>query len=484
MPNGCFEQTSSSTYPNVLILDYLKSVKKVKPEIQLKAEQYINVGYQRLVTFECKSGGFSWFGNEPAHQILTAYGLLEFADMSKVYEIDGALIKRVQSWLLQKQLPDGSWLETGHGIEEGIITRQTGALRSTAYVAWALAESGADAAALQRGIEYVKRHLNEAKDAYTLAVILNLLSKVEKESDSTQQVAERLIDLAKQEGEKAFWKSDSQTFTGANGSGADIESTGLAAFALAKWGRNGGFLKKALTYLTLARDPHGSWNTTQGTVWAMKALLFASANGSAESGNVVVKANGHVVGKFELTKEDSDVVRQIDLSSHLTQGEAKIEMSFDGKSSLNYQLVSRFYSPWDQGGHLLAEEGPLSLKVEYDKTTLRVNDLAGVKVTIKNRSSSNAEMPLIDVGIPPGFEAVPDGLTSAVESKEISKYSLTGRQIILYLTRLKAGETVTIRYKVRAKYSLHAQTPKSSAYPYYNPEKVTHCAPQKILVHA
>ena len=52
MPGGCFEQTSSSTYPNVLVMDYLKTSKKLTPEIQAKAEGFISLGYQRLVTFE------------------------------------------------------------------------------------------------------------------------------------------------------------------------------------------------------------------------------------------------------------------------------------------------------------------------------------------------------------------------------------------------------------------------------------------------
>jgi uncharacterized protein YfaS (alpha-2-macroglobulin family) len=88
MPGGCFEQTSSSTYPNVLVLDYLKASKKLTPEIQAKAEGYISLGYQRLVTFEVQGGGFSWFGEAPANKILTAYGLMEFSDMSRVHEVD------------------------------------------------------------------------------------------------------------------------------------------------------------------------------------------------------------------------------------------------------------------------------------------------------------------------------------------------------------------------------------------------------------
>ena len=99
MPGGCFEQTSSSTYPNVLALDYMKRTKKLTPEVHAKAEGFIANGYQRLLTFEVPGGGFSWFGRAPANKILTAYGLMEFSDMSKVYDVDPKVIQRTQQWL-------------------------------------------------------------------------------------------------------------------------------------------------------------------------------------------------------------------------------------------------------------------------------------------------------------------------------------------------------------------------------------------------
>ena len=92
MPGGCFEQTSSSTYPNVLALDYMKHTKKLAPEAHAKAEGYIANGYQLLFTFEVPGDGLSWFGNAPANKILTSYGLMEFRDMSKVYEVEPKLI--------------------------------------------------------------------------------------------------------------------------------------------------------------------------------------------------------------------------------------------------------------------------------------------------------------------------------------------------------------------------------------------------------
>jgi hypothetical protein len=92
-----------------LVMDYLKASKKITPETQAKAEGFISLGYQRLVTFEVQGGGFSWFGQAPANKILTAYGLMEFPDMSRVHEVDQRLIDRTQNWLASQQQPDGSF---------------------------------------------------------------------------------------------------------------------------------------------------------------------------------------------------------------------------------------------------------------------------------------------------------------------------------------------------------------------------------------
>lgn len=484
MPGGCFEQTSSTTYPDLLVLDYLKTTKKINPELQMKAEQYINVGYQRLVTFECKNGGFSWFGNEPAHQILTAYGLLEFSDMAKVHDVDPAVIARTQNWLASKQKPDGSWEETGSGIAEGIINRQTGALRSTAYVAWALAESGFTGPQVKMGVGYVKEHGAEAKDPYTLAVILNLLTKVEKEADTTAKVAEALIALAKTNDNAAWWQSETQTFTGAKAEGADQETTGLAAYGLVKWGRNAGFTNKVLTYLIQGRNSYGTWSSTQGTVWSMKSLLYASRNGTGGSkGTVTILANGHKAGSFQLTADDNDVMRQVNIAEFLHDGQANnVSLSYDGDGSLLYQIAERYYEPWADAAPPKAGFEPLALKVEYDKTTLAQDDTATVTVTIHNQTTSIAEMPLIDVGVPPGFTVNPEKLEDAVAKQTISKYTVAARQVILYIEKLGPGETVTLTYQIRAKYPIKARTPLSKVYPYYNPERVTVSAPQDIVV--
>src|SRR5262249_21352269 len=58
MPGGCMEQTSSLAYPNILVVDYLKTTRTATPELMARAEQYLSAGYQRLLTFERPGGGF------------------------------------------------------------------------------------------------------------------------------------------------------------------------------------------------------------------------------------------------------------------------------------------------------------------------------------------------------------------------------------------------------------------------------------------
>lgn len=489
MPYGCFEQTSSTTYPNILILSYLQKTHQVNPAIQMRAEQYISIGYQRLVTFEVQGGGFSWFGNPPANQVLTAYGLLEFSDMAKARDIDPQIISRTQKWLAGKQRADGSWLEEGPGIAEGIINRQTGALRTTAYVDWALAESGYTGPEVARGIAYVEQHLDESDDPYTLALVLNLLVAARKDEPNTARVAQKLIALAHTTDDTAWWEGKTVTFTGATNLGADLETCGLAAYALARWGGNPAFTTKALNYIVQHRDAGGTWQTTQATVWCMRALLYASSQGIAKgTGTVTVVMNGQKVATLSVTEANRDIMQQVEIQNPLQKGENRLEIRFkadalSGKGALGYQAVSRYYLPWrDTMPPVAPNAEPLALAVHYDRTTLAQNDTVGVTVTIHNNTNGKVEMPLIDLGVPPGFTVETDGLEEAVKAKTIDKYTVAARQIIVYLQKLAPNQTVTLRYKVRALFPVKALTPLSKVYPYYDPEKVTIVPPQSLVV--
>src|SRR5699024_8176350 len=110
MPTGCFEQVSSSLYPNILALKYLQDNGIVNEEIKAKAIEYISSGYQKLLTYEVKgeSGGYSLYGRSPAETVLTSYGLMQLTDLKDVYNVDDAVINKMTNFLYGKQNSNGS----------------------------------------------------------------------------------------------------------------------------------------------------------------------------------------------------------------------------------------------------------------------------------------------------------------------------------------------------------------------------------------
>lgn len=471
MPFGCFEQTSSVTYPNILVLDYMKTTNQITPEIQMKAEQYINLGYQRLVTFEVPGGGFSWFGNPPANKVLTAYGVMEFADMMKVYEIDENLITRTQQWLVAQREKDGSWSPDKnylHAESWGRIQKSN--LLPTAWITWALLHSGYEAGQLQQSVSYLKDNAEDAKDAYTLAMLANALVSADKDDPATVAALERLLDMKVEEDGKVHWKSDISTITFSRGKCADVETTALATLALIRSGRFPDVVSKALTFIIQAKDPRGTWGSTQATILSLKALMASLEKRTQEiNAKVTVVVNGREAGSFRITPENSDVLRQVDCKKFVKEGANTVRILFDGEGSSLYQITGKYYIPWDKIRER-PEEKLIAIEVDFDRTTLAKDDIVTSTVRIAYNRPGTANMVMVDLGTPPGFQVLAEDLEALLDKKVIQRYTITGRQVILYLEKLEGGKPVEFRYRLKAKFPIRARAPKSTAYLYYNPE--------------
>ncbi|MBZ5532364.1 MAG: carboxypeptidase regulatory-like domain-containing protein [Acidobacteriia bacterium] len=474
MPGGCFEQTSSSTYPNVLALDYMKRTKKLTPEVHAKAEGFIANGYQRLLTFEVAGGGFSWFGNAPANKILTSYGLMEFSDMSKVHDVDPKLIPRTQQWLAAQQQADGSWKPDTQFINEGATNRYNNdVLRITAYIAWSLENTGFQGPAVEKAKQFIANNMgSKAKpDSYTLAVVANFAADYGKDRDFTRQAMQLLLDARTEKDEQAWWTSE-ETGVYATGASASVETTGLAVQALLKWGQSSNTARKALAYIAAKKDASGTWGTTQATIMALRALLLATEKGAADvRGTLEVLLNGKPVQKLTLTPENNDLLHQFAFKGE-SSGANTVEVRFEGKGGLAYQVVGRYFLPWDKQ----PDSEPLSIEVAYDRTRLAQDDIATATATIKNNLGKPANMVMVDLGIPPGFDLLSEDLqayqeTSAgLKSGRLEKFTQTATQAILYFDSFAPHDTVTLRFRLRAKYPIRARTFQSRVYEYYDPD--------------
>jgi len=483
MPFGCFEQTSSFTYPNVLAVEYMKTTGQITPEILMKAEGFISTGYQRLLSYEVEGGGFEWFGNAPAHNVLTTYGLLEFTDMSEVWYVDPAVIQRTQEWLVADQEQDGSWIPTEGGIAEGAIDRyRNDVLRTTAYVLWGLTSSGYTGPAVERGVATMTALLEQTDvglETYTLALCAHALLR--------DPADPRLDDLFEEfearrltEGEQVWWSGESPTMTYSSGKGADVELTALLAQAYMRAGRFPETVTKALNFLVASKDGTGHFGSTQATVLALKAFCLAAA-GTTQSprGTVGISLNQSTPVTLELNEVNADLLHLVDLQESTKPGDNSVRLSFEGDGGCLYQVVGRYYLPWGDAPPPVEEL--IGIEVSYDRTELEVSDLVTCRVRIVNHRPGVARMVVIDVGIPPGFEVL-GGDLDALVGTTYEKYQIAGRQLIFYLDHLAGDSPVEFTYRLVARYPIRAKTPESTVYEYYTPDIRAVSAPQELIV--
>ncbi|MGE3808948.1 MAG: alpha-2-macroglobulin family protein, partial [Gemmataceae bacterium] len=352
MPTGCFEQTSSSAYPNLLIIDYLKKTRTTSPALMARAEQYLQVGYQRLLTFERPGGGFDWWGRDPAVVWLSAYGLQEFNDMSKVMTIDKGIIGRTQDYLMNQQNSDGSWDKIG--ATHGVTIERMGnpRLLLTSYIVWSLLDSGMPAsnANLKKAIDYVLDHLDDAgTNPYVMALVGNALAAWDPRDERTLAVLKTLDGLARAvpDCDAVHFPSDGTTLTYARAGGADVETTALAALAMLKAGVHPATVNRAVNYIIKAKRPGGDWGSTQATILSLKVLIAAMGTAKQEGNiNLAVALNdGKPVHKL-VTPKNADVMQLIDLQADTRTGNNDLSIQVEGKSNLMYQVIARHYRPW------------------------------------------------------------------------------------------------------------------------------------------
>ena len=491
MPHGCFEQTSSANYPNVLILDYLKRSGKGTAQVKKQAQRYISLGYQKLVGYEVSGGGFSLYGRRPAKLQLTAYGLMEFADMARVMSVDENLIKRTQSWLLSKQRPDGSFYHwprrriNPRRWPRGVRVRRrrpmhrppwssSRGLMLSAYVTWSLAESGFKGPRLTRALDYLSDNVTSTSDPYTTALICAAL--VKGKHRVAPVALRRLATMATRQALLISFRPKYGTVYYGRGLGGTAEATALAAYAMGLAKTSPALVKGALDYLAKTRDYRGTWYSTQGTVLALRALLqFAGPDGDQQ---VMVRVNGKDAGTVPL-KAGSSKPQVVDLGTRARHGVNVVELT--GQARATFQVVATYTLPWRE--KVDEKDKPLSLTVVYGRTKVVMGGVVPVDVTLTYRKPEHSGMVMLALGLPAGFTPITADLEALKADGSIGRYELTVKAINLYVNPLKTGAPLSMNLRLKAKNKVRTKGSSSLAYLYYHPEVRTSVAPTPVVVN-
>jgi uncharacterized protein YfaS (alpha-2-macroglobulin family) len=226
-PYGCGEQTTSSTYPSLILLKYYRESKSKGP-FQTTAESYLKLGYKRLLRYRAPDGGFSYWAKGNADVALTAYVLRFLRDASKFTDVDPEIISDTEEWLESQQRRDGSWASD----------HKSGGDDLTAYVTFVLATKDGDKSnsdSIARAMTYLSGRSLIMQSPYALAAFA-LAAGATGDRSKAAAALDQLSKLAVPEGSAFYWNSEEATPFSGWGLAGNIEKTAMAVQAFSIFG--------------------------------------------------------------------------------------------------------------------------------------------------------------------------------------------------------------------------------------------------------
>ncbi len=157
MPFGCFEQASSTSFPLVIALKVLLRFTKTNEIKSLIKKMIDNLkkGINLLLSYESPSGGFEWFGKDPGHSTLTAYGLWQFIEIDSL-EIDDQLFDKSLLDRLKEFLKNSKNNKGGYKITRGLdALGNPDQLTSDIYINFILSKHLDDGLDLDKEFEFI-----------------------------------------------------------------------------------------------------------------------------------------------------------------------------------------------------------------------------------------------------------------------------------------------------------------------------------------
>ncbi len=459
-PYGCFEQTSSATFPNIFVMQLMNATAQGDDALRKKAVNLIQKGYDRLMSYEIKSGGFEWFGNPPANEALTAYGLVEFHEMNKVYEgVSAEMINRTKEFLLSRRNPDGTFIQS-RGKYDHLSSAPYAV--NCAYVVYALSETGTTG--FNKAYDYSLNEAIKSKDMYRMALMSLAARNLGKQEDCIQMSNEFLKFLGNSKNFDNL--SIESTIVNSHGKSAVVETVSLWAVSLMReknpdWAS----IEKCIGFIVSNRGSYG-YGSTQSTSLALKALTDYAIKGSSgkSPGVMTLQVNDteYALPFHENTR--GSIVNETFVNS-IRSGLNTLSIRFDkNESILPYSVILR----WNAATPESSEKCPLKLSVSLSQKKIKQNETVRLSVQLRNKEQGQGQpMSMAVIGIPAGLSPQPWQLKELQEKGVFDFCEILGNRLAVYYRYLKEGETKSLNLDLKADIPGKYIGAASSGYLYY-----------------
>ncbi len=470
-PWGCSEQTVSSAYPSLFLLDLDTSA--IDPKTRGRALRYVERAVKRLYHRHAE-GGFSYFNGMSPDVAVTAYAIAFLDRARRVVSVKHRVIKKAVTWLAGQQ-----------GIEGGFTpnSRWREARRTviTAHVAQSLApvahRNKTAKRVTKRALAYLASRLPLIDEPRVLAATI-IAAEEFGEPGLASAARRRLAARGKRVGDRVLFDAVAATPFGGYGRSARLEATALSVEALASSGAAGDrdLARRGLAWLLLQQDRIGGWYTTQTTVRTLGAMLAMLKDEQPTSGKVAVKVNGKYIGELGWPA-GSAMIRTMRLDSSIVPGANEILIERHAGGLAEAQAILSYVIPWkkrDDGSDAM------HLAVTFDKTAVK----AGETVTCRVAAISDAPasgMWVAEIGLPPG---------SALDRQSLERlrygaaglldFEIQPDRVVLYLWPFSGRSNLAFTFRPR--FEMQAMTAPSLLVDYYAPERRSVVPPVSFAV--
>ena len=471
-PSGCFEQASTSNYPNVLAMQYMEEHNVADPEVTRRAKDLMKRGYQRLTGYECKELGYEWFGGTaPGHEALTAYGLMEFKDMAEVYDVDPQMVERTSQWLLKRRDGTGKFQRNARALDTfGRAPEHI----TNAYIVWALTEAGR-AAELDLELKHVLKVAQGSEDPYLLA-----LSAASVLNAGQEQAGRELLDkLTKAQAEDGHLQAKETSITRSGGQSLTIETTALAALAWLKSPAYQAQAKKAIDWIIQQRSG-GGFGSTQSTILALKAMVAHSkaSRKTVNGGALTLKRDNKVVGSQDFAAGEESTISVDGIAAKLEPGKNELKITLSGDNEMPYTLNISYRSR-TPASH---EACPLQLETKLAAAKVKAGETVALTAKLTNTKDEGLPMSMAIIGLPAGLQPRVDQLEELKKADKFDYFELNAREIICYWRDLPPKAQVDLKLDLVAEIPGQYVGPASRTYLYYTAEQKQWIEPLSIEI--
>ncbi|KAM4771055.1 CD109 antigen-like [Rhinophrynus dorsalis] len=488
MPYGCGEQNMINFAPNIYILNYLIATNQATVTIITTATSFMEVGYQRELTYKRNDGSFSAFGNSDASGStwLSAFVLRCFLQARPFIYISPEVLNQTIEWLVQYQdVNTGIFSEPGRVIHTELQGGLNGPISLTAYILTSLLEdpiySNVYQSRVNRAVQYLESKFDEGISSnYTLSVVVYALSL----ANSTKAVPAltQLNSRANNIGGLKYWSSPSETTNYWQPLSRDIETAAYALLSHYKQNRISDGIP-IMKWLSQQRNHLGGYSSTQDTVMALQALakFMVAAPAGDTALTVSVTGSSPIVPRtFQINNQNLLVLQsqQIEISQPLSLNVTAVGRGL-GICQLNVM--------YNQIASSRSRRSTMSEAFTLDVT---VRDYSVERLSVKVCTSfkgpeTESGMVLLEVGLLSGITLDPSGIPLSgslklVETKEDKVYlyfdSMTRDQVCVTVPMVRSSKIAGSKDAVIKIYDYY--NPRNSATRTYNSEtmrKISTC---------